>query len=371
MRRYELGMTLNYARNWEVADAIREFIQNALDEEKVCKGNDAKISYKDGTVTVSNKKSRLKMSSLLLGSTTKDKDKNLIGEHGEGYKVATVVLMRNGCTVKIHNNESKEVWTSKVVHSRRYDTDIVVFDIDKSLIKRDSDLVIEIEGVSEDDWHKVVENTLFLRDDYETSERLEGSIGEVLLDDRFKGMVYVEGLFVCKVEDLERGYNFKAGTLKLDRDRGLVDNYDLKSAIADLVLSTNNTDYIKENRNSSDFFFVSARISNGCIGESLCESVIDSVYEDFRSEYGDDAYPVKDTDTFNSMKKKGVNAVMVSSSDYDYLKCKGEISTKSCDVLTIDDEFELWYKDVCYLLGTESRAKIRSLWERARGRKCE
>lgn len=34
MRRYELGMALTYAKGWGVSDAVREFFQNALDEQK-------------------------------------------------------------------------------------------------------------------------------------------------------------------------------------------------------------------------------------------------------------------------------------------------------------------------------------------------
>ena len=35
MRRFELGMTLDYASDWGITDAVREFFQNAMDEEKM------------------------------------------------------------------------------------------------------------------------------------------------------------------------------------------------------------------------------------------------------------------------------------------------------------------------------------------------
>lgn len=33
MRRFELGMSLDYVSNWTLVDAVREIFQNSLDEE--------------------------------------------------------------------------------------------------------------------------------------------------------------------------------------------------------------------------------------------------------------------------------------------------------------------------------------------------
>ena len=139
MRRFELGMNLEYAKDWTVVDAVREFYQNALDEEKENHENIMSFSYNKDTqtITISNKKSKLTPKSLLLGESSKRGKDGLIGRHGEGYKVATVVLMRNGITVTIYNNENKEVWSSSLVKSRRYDSNIVVFDIEKKFFQKE------------------------------------------------------------------------------------------------------------------------------------------------------------------------------------------------------------------------------------------
>lgn len=360
MRRYELGMTLNYAKNWGVPEGIREFIQNAIDEEKENPENKMNIDYKDGILTISNKKSSLGLSSLLLGSTTKDGKSNLIGEHGEGYKVATVVLMRNGITVKIYNNEDKSIWTSKIVKSKRYGSDIVVFDVEKKMFCKDNDLVIELQGVSEDDWNKIISNTLFLRNDIIETETKQSPTGRILLNKKFKGHIYVEGLFVCIIKELDKGYDFNAGILKLDRDRGLVDNFDLKSAIATLVIGTGDANYIKETMESPDSLF----ISNRCCSDILDE-VSDSVYNDFIDTYGENAIPVNDYNLYNKFAKSNNNVVLVTDDKYNYLYRKprnyGNVA-KDPDDLNL--QFDIWLNRVQFRLNANDIKEIKELWQK-------
>lgn len=41
------------------------------------------------------------------------------------------------------------------------------------------------------------------------------------------GYIYVQGLYVCQVEGLKYGYNMSVDRIKLDRDRGTVDGFDI------------------------------------------------------------------------------------------------------------------------------------------------
>src|SRR5699024_218352 len=113
---------------------------------------------------IGNRLSKLNAESLLLGVSSKRGNDNLIGTHGEGYKVATVVLARNGVTVTVYNNE-REVWTSKVVKSRRYNADICVFDVEKKIFKQDNSLVFVLDGVTEEMYQGVVDSNLHLQED--------------------------------------------------------------------------------------------------------------------------------------------------------------------------------------------------------------
>lgn len=184
-------------KGWGVSDAVREFFQNALDEQKENPENKMYWEYNQETKTliIANKHSKLSPASLLMGSSSKEGKNELIGEHGEGYKVATIVLLREGKTVKIYNNTVNEVWTSRVVRSRRYGADIGCFDISKDFFNKEYDLVVKIEGITEDDWAKIVDSNLHLQDNI--GETISADDATILLEDKYSGKIYVEGLYVC------------------------------------------------------------------------------------------------------------------------------------------------------------------------------
>lgn len=45
VKRYELGLAKGYVSNWTIQDALREFIQNGIDQERTSEGNVFSISY--------------------------------------------------------------------------------------------------------------------------------------------------------------------------------------------------------------------------------------------------------------------------------------------------------------------------------------
>lgn len=360
MRRFELGMNLEYAKDWTVVDAVREFYQNALDEEKENPENIMSFFYNKDiqTITISNKKSKLTPKSLLLGESSKRGKDGLIGQHGEGYKVATVVLMRNGITVTIYNNENKEVWSSSLVKSRRYDSNIVVFDIEKKFFQKESNLVVELQGITQEMYDAIVESNLHLRDDVINVK--DGVAGRILLDSQFSGCIYVEGLFVCKKEEIQWGYDFKANVVKLDRDRGLVDTTDLKFVIAKLITGLEDVEFVSKNINNPDLKFVHVYLDSEV---SKSKKLSDRVYSDFVEKYGDDAIPVDSTEEFNIRANAGMKPVMVNTNikniiEYSDRGFKSAINAKS----DVDKRFEEWLTRSKVFLPSSYVAEILKLW---------
>lgn len=357
MRRFELGMTLDYASDWGITDAVREFFQNAMDEEKMNPENKMTVEYDEemSILRIGNRKSNLMTKSLLLGGTTKLGRTDVIGRHGEGYKVATVVLMRNNIKVVIYNNESGEVWSSRVVKSKRYGADIVCFDIEKKFFNKKENLVVEIEGITKAMYDDIVEKNLNLRDDI--GEVRKYTKGSVLLDEKFKGKIYVEGLFVCENKNIDKGYNFNAELIRLDRDRGLVDTFDIRFAISNLVSSDEDVDYVAENIESDDFLYAKSFYYSSSKGKG---DLSDRVYEKFRKEYGEDKIPVADTDTFNSYKSMGLDPVMVKPQVAEIINVKPrEFLVGS---VKVDERLENWISDWKYLLNERAIAELRSIW---------
>ena len=98
MRKYELSISADYVPEWGVVEATREFFQNSIDEQTRDGSNKMFFNYDSETqvMRIGNKHSDLDIKTLLFGVTTKAKDSEMIGNHGEGYKIATVVFLRLG-----------------------------------------------------------------------------------------------------------------------------------------------------------------------------------------------------------------------------------------------------------------------------------
>lgn len=361
MSRFELGMSVNYAKAWNVEDAVREFFQNAIDEEKENPENKMSFNYNENSqiLTIGNKKSVLTPKTLLLGVSSKEGKSELIGEHGEGYKVATVVLVRNGVTVRIYNNEKGEIWTSRVVRSKRYDSEVVCFDIEKKFFNKKENLVIELEGITKEMYSRIVENILHLQN---VGEFMQSSEGRILLEERYSGKIFVEGLYVCTNSNVEKGYDFNAGMLKLDRDRGLVDTFDLKYVIAQMYLGLEDNDYIINHINDKDLAFVSSKLQY-CV-RCRKDIISDGVYSAFLEEYGESAIPVVDSNSFNEYHELGYKPVLVSRQVYEAINLKKRDLFSSYSISDIDREFNEWIMRNSMWLSDSEIVKLRDLWKR-------
>lgn len=377
-RRFELGMTLDYASNWGVSDAVREFFQNALDEEREHEGNNMLFEYdkEQGRIIVGNKNSVLEPKTLLLGQSSKRDREDLIGQHGEGYKVATVVLLRNSKGVTIYNNKLGEKWTAKVVNSKRYGAEIVVFDVERSggIFKsfrpaEDLNLVIVISGITPEDWELCKKRNLHLqakeKDDigkvFETDD-YGGS--RVLLDKKYSGKVFVNGLFVCDSAAITLGYDMPASLIQLDRDRGLVDNFNLLYNVARVHMSASPEEFILENIDKPDFQYIASHIKYPSIDNEVKKSsnLKDMLKNKFVSENGKEAIPVSNSEDFNALRSGGYHPVMVSRVVKDIL---GESDLESMqDPVTDEELFENWCDRAAEFLPEDLLEEIMRLWGR-------
>lgn len=335
MTRFELGMSLDYVPHWGIVEAVREIYQNAYDEETVNKENKMFYDYDVNTETlrIGNKLSTLPTKTLLLGLSSKRDNEDTIGKHGEGYKVATIVLLREGISVRILNYNEKEIWTAKVINSRRYGEKIGVFDVEKVPIFKsvpEHNLVFELKGITQDTMDSIIESNLNMQS---VKNYVSGDYGTVLLDDKYSGHIYVNGLYVCTKTQCKYGYNIVPSLIKLDRDRGLIDSFDLQWALGKVIVFTKDSKFINEIKDSWDGYYI--RIYLSSLGVDLAASVYDDSYKKFKEKYGNDAYPVTTTDEYNNFKKKGLNVALVNDNTKTYITSS---SYYSAPVVKTDDE---------------------------------
>lgn len=320
MANYDLTISMDYVPTWGVVEAVRELFQNAVDNEKKQPENKMFFSYEGNALRIGNKTSVLTLDTLLIGNSSKRDDEETIGQHGEGYKIAFMVLLREGKKVTVYNYGNKEVWNTKVVKARRFNgANVPRITVDKKhLWERvpDHDLVIEVEGITGEEYALIVQKNLNLRE-YNKYGDLEH--GEVLLDASEKGNIYVSGLFVCKNDTVQFGYNFPANRIKLDRDRQLVDTihilFETSTLWAHLEGKEDMVGKMLTN-NIPDVKYLEYEYINK---ESQKKIQIKAV-EEFKSQYGEDAVPVVTNEQLKVVVDAGKQTpVMVSSSAYKYM----------------------------------------------------
>lgn len=292
MRKYELSISTDYVPEWGVVEAVREFFQNAIDEETANEENKMFFDYdpSEQRLTIGNRYSTLDPKTLLLGCTSKHDDPNMIGSHGEGYKIATVVLLRLNKEVVFYNYGYRQVWRPRFVNSRKYGAKVLTFFVDTKYIWEktpDNDLTVEILGITWDEYSKIVESNLHLQDDCVKDET---SYGDLLRDDKYKGSIFVDGLYICKDPRIDVGVNFKPNVVRIERDRSMVDSFDVQWYVSKMIEQTNDVVFI----NSMLETYSGAYIGSGYTSYDLK----DSIAKIFLEENGYDAVPIVDQKDF-------------------------------------------------------------------------
>lgn len=325
--KFELSISTSYVPDWGVVEAFRELFQNALDNQTINPENEMGWEYNGETVTISNKTSKLSVESLLLGNGTKHEDERTIGKHGEGYKIAFMVLLRNNKKIKVYNYGAKEIWEVRLVNSKRYNGQKIptVFVEKEAIWKKtpSSDLIIEVSGVSVEEYMQVKDKNLHLRPESVKKFSFEDK-GEILLNEEESGNIYVNGLFVSHKDSLDYGYNFDPKVLNLDRDRRLVDTFNVQWQTSILWNRASKEDEeLKKvavkliNKNSSDTYYVKS--TSGYFGYDT--ELLDAVAEDFYEEYGSDAVPVTNNTDYKLVERsKEGKPVIVSENKAEIIK---------------------------------------------------
>lgn len=349
MSKFELSLSKEYVPGWGLLDAIRELFQNALDQETTVPGNEMFWGYdpQEQELVIGNKLSVLDTSTLLLGHSSKRDDDKTIGQFGEGYKIATLVLLREGKNMIIENFGAREVWKPRFVKSRRYGAEILTFFTDKQRWTKvpDNNLTIRIQGITPSEYASIVHTNLHMRED-ELKDHLT-TYGSILLNEKFKGDVYVNGLFVCNHEPYEYGYNFKSRYIRLDRDRKLVSDFDLKWLASKMWLETTQGEMAKLAaqliaKGAADTAYVK---HNSYPSHKGFANLSDVAHKAFTQEYGDRAIPVS-TQEEAEMIGSGYRPVIVDAQLKEIIResteyVKPPVKTK----LTYAQQLRNWFDE--------------------------
>lgn len=237
MKIYPLSITKEYVSHWGMVEAVRELIQNSLDSSAAFKYEFKKEYNGSFTLLLTSEDVTLAPHTLLLGATGKRHSSDTIGSFGEGYKLALLVLLREGFDVTILNGAVE--WHPKFEFSRAFGYEQLVIEETPLTQIVNTSLIFRVSGLTEDGVEAVRGCCLKMQGDIGAIRTT--AMGEILLDR--PGELYVGDLFVCKTE-MEYGYSVLPRYLKLERDRQTVDNWDLRCLTRDMWYATKDYDEI-------------------------------------------------------------------------------------------------------------------------------
>lgn len=208
------GFGTDYLKDWGLKEALREIYQNFLDHGKY-KENVRKI--KDSNlvrVSLSNDFMPENLDFLRIGNS--QKKEGAIGKHGEGVKMAFMILQR-------HNLRSGIITYQQAVNPDVYvDQEIgecFCFKY-RSIIPKSDRFIVWFE-INKDIFKQFKED-IITEEDIEFTAHHYGSILE-----KPAGAVYSGGLFVAHLKGLQHSYDINPEYLPLDRDRSVPRAFDV------------------------------------------------------------------------------------------------------------------------------------------------
>jgi len=222
----EYALTAGFNSAWS---GIREILQNALDGHD--KGHYMTVEHKkaaDWALRVKNEGVTLSRDALVLGFSSKRNDASARGQHGEGLVVGINALLNFGHEVWIRTGS--ETWIAKHV-TNDSGLEVLVIDI-RQQPKAINDFIVEVKGVTPEDWKSYQERLLFFGD--KTDKRISLNSGTILLDPKYQNNLFVKGIYVCQMPDnYNFGYNLN---IELNRDREVANPWVLQSTVQNLIM---------------------------------------------------------------------------------------------------------------------------------------
>ncbi|AUR89142.1 hypothetical protein NVP1121O_114 [Vibrio phage 1.121.O._10N.286.46.C4] len=305
MSNFELSMDTNSVHHWDIPQAVREYIQNYLDNSQDSIWDYDPVSE---VLTLTNRNTSLPRRVFLHGNSSKQGDNSTRGQYGDGIKSALAVLLREGVKVTFLN--AGLVWEPKISYSETFQAEVISIDEYEFGVDCE-DFTVKIKGITPNTFEEVVTNTLPFQDDL--GEMITTSKGNILKDPRFAGRIYSGGVFVCHFST-KYGFDINVGELPLDRDRKAVDNFQLRWLTKDMwgeVAGQDDEESAKTvmtslKSNDSSIDFLSSAVPK--VSPALTQAAEDTYKADYK-----DTLVTSSHEEFNALHKAGNKVSLVKN----------------------------------------------------------
>lgn len=256
---YKTNITKGFCFQWQKSKACMEYISNALDE-----GNyNFEVDYEQGKLEVTNYGVKLDPKALMLGLSSKREDNTKRGCFGSGLPQSIAVLLDQGCTVNIVNNDV--VWEAAFSYCEDWGYEVLTF---KEALNStpDTNLTVVVEGLSEEDLDEVKSRTLALQN---REVLFSTKYGDVIAHGDDEGEIFCGDMYVCENSSFKYSYNFAPKVLPLNQDRNSASQWEISRLTAKIWKQCPDKELLVEAIKSK---------------KADCEYVMDSWYTDDSSD---------------------------------------------------------------------------------------
>ena len=286
--KYELSITPEYCFGWTVVQAVRELLQNAIDSNAPFE-----VEFNGNSISIISRGVTLPVNTLLLGSTDKFSDKSKIGNFGEGYKIALLILTRKNKKPIVYNG--KRTWTTRFTYSKAFQADVLTIDEEIAQDSANNDLIFKVDNLLTSELLAVKESCLLLQDVNPLFYSKYGYIYDIGTSRASK--LYVGGLYICDTK-LHYGYDIAPEYIQLERDRKTVENFNLLWTVKNMWELSGDTKLIGK--------LLEDEVPDVEYLEHTSEPVYSSAFKHFSSVFGGKAIPVATEHARNKLIEAGV-----------------------------------------------------------------
>ncbi len=321
MAKIPLTIDPHFYEDWKWYEGVREILQNAKDADEYDSAP-MKVEHFPRTdrLIISSKGVTLEARLLLLLGATSKRDSGQRGQFGEGFAIGCLALVRAEHPVTIYNGD--EVWRPVITKPNEghpfEGSDLLVFTTRKLKEHRDA-FSVEIENVSKEVWEITKKLFLFL------SPPPEGGVvsvpgGRVLIDEEYRGKIFVRGIFVSAIENIECGYDLD--DVKLDHDRHVIEEWNLRWKLAGILNTAHAQDPDKFAPRIYDMV-KEDRADVQSLAYHADSALLKSLRDEFEKEHGEKAVPVATTQESRELEELGATPVIANKTLRELLEKTG------------------------------------------------
>jgi len=322
-------LDMNYQPGWNINHALRELMANGKDGEESRHDGLGKLKVEFhpkqehqgfvGCVNIYNFGIKVPAEAMAMGHSGSRSDANLIGEFGEGLPMAMLTIARSSRYHMVIRNMDEQ-WIPEIRHHGDLDCHTLHIRTRKLKNPREGFLV-KVYGVSQEEYDALRNRFLFTNEAFDPEKvKTVGYEGErILLQPEFKGMIFNKGVLVMQRPDnLSYGYDLRRAT---NRDRELVDEWDLKWALGKLTVAAfrdepdefgDHVEAVLDNPNAME-----AQQAYAFVNDS---TVVKHIGDRFLGKHGEGAVPVENLSQAKELAHVGKKGVVVGRSRLEVLE---------------------------------------------------